>query len=53
MIDNITDILDIIENAVTLNGNEVFGGDKPNSLIVKGNEDDGYDYRVTVEKVPK
>lgn len=50
---DITDILDIIENAVALSGNEVFGGDKQNSLIVKGNECDGCDFRVTVEKIPK
>lgn len=53
MMENITNILDIIENAIAVNGNEVFGDDKPNSLIIKGNEDDGCDYRVTVEKMPK
>lgn len=49
----ITDILDVIENAVTMNGNEVFGDNNPNSLVIKGSETDGCDYRVAVEKIPK
>jgi hypothetical protein len=53
MMKDITNILDIIENAVALSGNEVLGGDKQNALIIKGNEDDGCDFRVTVEKIPK
>lgn len=46
-------ILDTIESAVTLSGKEVFGSEMPNSLTILGDEDNGVNYRVTIEEIAK
>lgn len=46
-------IMDTIEAAVALEGFEVLGGNTDSELLIMGSEENGCNYRLTVEKIPK
>ena len=52
--DNTTqEILDIIESALAIEGKEVWAGDRPDSLVILGDEDSGVNYRISIKEIAK